>query len=390
MGSVFIAVGFQVVGSLLHGWRQAIIARVHKFFTTGDFMPEHYITPLSSALCIDIGTHSQSVLMYRQGVAPYDMPRCVLPTPAQTLARRIRQCTNVRRDIYLSGPPMGGEFKPTLVAHIREGCRAAVAPETARTLFKSFAAAENAGFQVADLCPDGYELLHTGDIDMDFWRSLSAMFGFDLPSCVAVAAVDHGLVAPEYPEGDAFWLWRHVLRNASPNGAPLKDFILRSMPPEMPRLHAIQAVTGGLVTLTAAAVLLGVMGNQEIADRSFRQGIVLIHAGTTNTTAFLIWQNRVYGVYEQHTQGLDPVQTARDLADFRLGWLPNEAVRNKGGHGCVILDLPPEAEGFAPAYITGRERAILQGQGQMVNTFEDTALTGCLGLLYGLAASKRG
>ena len=347
-------------------------------------MPELDNAPPTSALCIDIGSLSQSAVLYRQGFAPCDMPRCVLPTAAQTLARRIRQSTTAQRDIYLCGPPMGEEFKPSLTAHVREGCRAVLAPETAETLFGGSAAAEDAGMQIADACPDGYTHLHTGDIDMAFWRELTRMLGMEMPPVLAVSAHDHGSFAPDSPEGNPMWFWRRVLRSSSSNGAGAGDFLLQACPPEMPRLHAVQSVTGGPVTLSGAAALLGVLASPEIAERSFRQGVVLVDAGSSHLTAFLVWQMRVYGVYVHHTQSLNPAQVANDLAEFRLGWLPDEEVQNMGGHGSVILELPPEAEGFAPTYITGRERTMLQGQGKMVDSFEDASLSGCFGLLHGL------
>ncbi|MEG2005708.1 MAG: DUF1786 family protein, partial [Bilophila sp.] len=75
-----------------------------------------------------------------------------------------------------------------------------------------------------------------------------------------------------------------------------------------------------------------------------------------------------------------------DLKEFRFGWLPDEQVRAKGGHGCTFLaPLPPETEGFGPTFILGPRREMLRGNGQYIAPYGDMMLAGCHGLLRGLA-----
>ncbi|MFR0875987.1 MAG: hypothetical protein ACLSHC_16440 [Bilophila wadsworthia] len=55
------------------------------------------------------------------------------------------------------------------------------------------------------------------------------------------------------------------------------------------------------------------------------------------------------------TPMLDTDALLFDLKEFGFGWLPDEQVRAKGGHGCAFLaPLPPEAEGFARPSRSGR------------------------------------
>ena len=75
-----------------------------------------------------------------------------------------------------------------------------------------------------------------------------------------------------------------------------------------------------------------------------------------------------------------------DLKEFGFGWLPDEQVRAKGGHGCAFLTpLPPEAEGFAPTFAVGPRREMLLGHAQFIAPHGDMMIAGCHGLLHGLA-----
>lgn len=67
--------------------------------------------------------------------------------------------------------------------------------------------------------------------------------------------------------------------------------------------------------------------------------------GNSHVAAFLVFKGRILGVYEHHTGMLDTDALLFDLKEFGFGWLPDEQVRAKGGHGCAFLaPLPPEAE----------------------------------------------
>ncbi len=347
-------------------------------------MQEFFSTPQESVLCVNVGSRTQDVLIYQQGVDPQAMPRCVLPSPARTLARRIMAYTAVRRDIYLSGPGMGTGYVRALSAHIKEGCRAAVSEDIALALHENVAAAEEAGLQIVDACPDGYLSLRTGDVNLSMWREFCGVTGLDMPGLVAVAAQDHGYHPQDSGRQARMRMWQNFLYTAPGEGGDPPTWIVMAVPPEMARLAAIQSVTGGPVADSGAAALLGLLSVTEIAERSFRQGVLLVNAGNSHVSAFLVYRQRIFGVYEQHTLGISVDNLIKDLSEFRLGWLPSEQVQNEGGHGTVIIDLPPEAEGFRPAYVAGAQRRLLTGHGQMTAPHDEPMMTGCFGLLHGL------
>ena len=336
------------------------------------------------ALCIDIGSCTQDALLLSPGESPVNATRFVLPSPALLLARDIAAMTEARRDIYLRGTNMGGGFRGALRNHVQQGLRAAMHPDAALALTDTPETLPPLGISLAGTCPPGYTSLRARDIDPAFWRKLCRMAGVRGGLHIVVAAQDHGFHPGKSNRAGRMELWRDFLRAGNGQGADPSRLIYRKVPPALTRLAAIQAATRGPVADTGSAALLGLLSMPEIAERSSRQGLVLVNAGNSHTVAFLVYQERVFGVYEQHTFGIAAAQIADDLAAFSLGWLPNEQVLAAGGHGCVVLDLPPEAEGFRPVYIAGPQRRLLAPYGQLAAPYDDVMLTGSFGLLHGL------
>ena len=127
--------------------------------------------------------------------------------------------------------------------------------------------------------------------------------------------------------------------------------------------------------------MLGALYVPEVAQRSWRTGVTVVNVGNSHISAFLVYQEKIYGVYEHHTGMLSKEELIHDLKEFRRGWLTDEMVRDSGGHGCMYLELPDQAEGFFPAYLLGPKRSILDGQGVMIAPGGDMMLAGCFGLL---------
>lgn len=316
------------------------------------------------------------------------------------LTRRIMEATEKRRDIYLSGPFMGHGFLPALFAHIRQGCRAAMEEKNAARLFDTAEEARDAGLEFLDACPDGYAPLPTGDVDMAFWRNFCHMLGMPTPSVTLAAVPETGHGASEYSDfgngqcPGTMWMWRKILaKYAEPGmepGAPPSAFLLSDVPESLSRLFAARQSTGGLVTESGIAALLGMLAHEEALMRSFRQGVSLLHLENGHISAALVWRGRIFGLYEHHIpkDGADGAfleRTLHDLKEFRLGWLPDEAVRASGGHGTAFAALPPEAEGFPMLYVSGENKELFTGHARMMDhTF--VVYTGCLGLYH--AASR--
>ena len=103
----------------------------------------------------------------------------------------------------------------------------------------------------------------------------------------------------------------------------------------------------------------------EIYEQSFRRGLVLCAAGEGDFTAALFWRGHIFGLYRHNitVRGLEGALL--DLKEFRLGWLPDEVVRQTGGEGAAFTALPPEAEGFPLVCVTGPCAGMFAGHGKI-------------------------
>lgn len=343
-------------------------------------------------LCIDIHTATQCVLFLRSAANLADMTRMVLPSPAKVLSRRIMDATENRRDIFLSGPFMGREFLPELFAHVRQGCRAAMEKKTALALFGSLEETADAGVEVLAACPKGYAFLPMGDVDMAFWKGFCRMMGMDEPSVVLIAVPEGGDYAEKHGDigngqcGGSMWLWKKILTKYADSGAPPSAFLLSDVPESLPRLAAVRQSTGGMVTISGIAGLLGLLSNEDILARSFRQGVTLLNMENGHVSAALAWRGKIFGIYEQHIPdyGADAAfveRTLYDIKEFRLGWLPHESVCAAGGHGTAFASIPPEAEGFPVTFVSGTGKDLFAGHARVVD-YKYGVYTGCRGLFH--------
>ena len=210
---------------------------------------------------------------------------------------------------------------------------------------------------------------------------------YDPPACTWTCAS----VCPEHAQAIAVWqdesrraaLWRKsLLTPLSPTDwLPRPDFYFRA-----------ETVTGQetecIVVDRSVALAFCALSFPAVRKRSQRQGVTAIHIGTKRLTVFLIFQNKLFGVFE-HISALPEEQLLDDLKEFRLGWLPDEVVRAQGGYGAALSDsMPPQAEGFVPTFLFGRPGTLLTGHGKLLVPSMEEGWAECRGLLYGLAMQK--
>ncbi|MCH5277279.1 MAG: hypothetical protein J1E80_05525 [Desulfovibrionaceae bacterium] len=334
-------------------------------------------------LALDIGSGTQDALLALPGCLPENWPRFVLPTPALGVAARVRALTQERRPLWLCGPVMGGGFAPALQDHLARGLPAAATPQAASALHDDPERVRKLGVTITENRPEGFVPVLLADYDPGFWNALLACAGLPRPALVTAAAQDHGVHAGTGNREGRFRLWHDLL--LSSHGDPAL-WLYDTPPAPCTRLAALgRAIGGGPVADSGAAAALGALSTPEVARRSDGEGVLVVNAGNSHTVAFLVFQRRILGVYEHHTGLVTTAALLRDLDEFRRGWLPDEQVRAAGGHGCVMLDLPAEAEGFRPAFILGPRRELLAGHGAFIAPHGDMMLAGCHGLLHGLA-----
>lgn len=340
----------------------------------------HFLRETGPVLCLDIGSGTQDALLARPGLEYENWPRFVLPSPARMVAQRIRELTLLRRGLWLHGGNMGGGFGQALKEHLAAGLSATATPDAAKAIHDNADVVRNMGVELCEECPKNSVPVFLTDYAPEFWAGLLRLSSLPQPHLVLAGAQDHGYHAYGNRQG-RMQSWRALLTTS----ADPASWIYPAPPSSLTRLLTLHEKTGGPVADTGACALLGALCEPEVLARSFREGITIINAGNSHTVAALVYQGKVRGVYEHHTGMRDLEQLLEDLKQFRLSWLPSEEVQASGGHGTAFGPFCEEAGGYAPTFILGPRRAMLQGQGRFLAPHGDMMLAGCFGLLWGWA-----
>ncbi|QJB56524.1 DUF1786 domain-containing protein [Pseudodesulfovibrio sp. zrk46] len=337
-----------------------------------------------TTLCLDIGSGTQDVLLYSPDREIENCPKFVLPSPALQIGRRITALREQGRNIYLHGSNMGGGVTRFIRAHQKAGLKVASSEGAAYTMADDLTRVTAMDIELTENCPDGFEPVRLKDFDEPWWRRFLEAAELEWPDAIAACAQDHGFHPGESNRMGRFKLWRSFLDEGE--GRP--EALVYDMPPDMlTRLADVQRdMGGGPVSDTGSAAVLGALFVDEIEQESHKRGITLVNIGNSHLIAFLLFKGRIYGVYEQHTGCVDGKKLWADLEQFRCGCLTFEQVFEEKGHGCLCMGLPEDAGGFAPTYVLGPRRGMLDGfDVDFPAPGGDMMLAGCFGLIKGLA-----
>lgn len=208
--------------------------------------------------------------------------------------------------------------------------------------------------------------------------------GAEKPELVLVCGMGFHRETEQSLEGRAARMawWREELRRSE--GYPGRCFH-ESMPGHELEvlLELLREEFGSVLGAdSGVAALCAAMSIDSLRDRSWNEGVTVVYAGSAHTQAFMLFQEKLLGLYEHHAD-LPREELLNHLKEVRLNWLPDEQVRAAGGHGCICGDFPPEAEGFRPTWVLGPRREELTGSGRLVSPCGEPRYDRCFGLLYG-------
>ena len=275
--------------------------------------------------------------------------------------------------------------------HIKAGLKAFSTPEAACTFYDDMAEVEKLGVTLvsADEASKLKDVDHIElrDLHLDTIRTTLRAFGIDTHfDAVAVAVLDHGAA----PRGvsDRIFRFQHLERSIR-NSGRLESFVYLStdIPPYLTRMKAVADTMDSdapLVLLdTGAAAALGALKDKGVNKHD---DLIVINMGNFHTLAFYLHQKSIMGLFEHHTGRMNPEKIDNLLKQFASCQLTNEAVFADGGHGCVPLSYSDEPMPFIVA--TGPRRGIMSASAlnpYMAAPYGDMMLTGCYGLIYGVA-----
>src|SRR5260370_21057222 len=151
-------------------------------------------------LTIDVGTGTQDILVLEAGGVIENAVQLIMPSPTALLAERVKQATQDRVDLVLTGVTMGGGPDHWAVeAHLKAGLKVYATPHAARTFDDDLERVAAMGVRIVD-SPSGTngarrpELrdLYLGEL-MEALRAFGVSPVFD---AIAVAVFDHGAAPP--------------------------------------------------------------------------------------------------------------------------------------------------------------------------------------------------
>jgi uncharacterized protein (DUF1786 family) len=341
-------------------------------------------------LTVDVGTGTQDIMVFEAGTVIENAVQLVMPSPTVLLAERVRQATQDRVDLFLTGVTMGGGPGHWAVeAHLRAGLRVYATPDAARTFDDDLERVRAMGVRLVDRDQDAdgarrLELrdFYLGEL-MDALRAFGVSSRFD---AIAVAVFDHGAAPPGVSDRRFRfdYLREQVDRDTGLEGF---GFLSDEIPDRMTRMRAVAATWTGSAPLfvmdTAPAAVLGTLDDDVVA-RSPRR--MVANLGNFHTIAVLLDGRHIRGLFEHHTGELTAPKLEVYLDSLAAGTLSNEEVFDDMGHGALTvgdISQPPEL-----LALTGPRRGLLDRSRlhpHLAVPHGDMMLAGCFGLLRALA-----
>ena len=339
---------------------------------------------MNPIIAIDVGGGTQDILIYQPGTEMENNTKLILPSPTQIIARRIEKHTHNGSDIFLYGNLMGGgACSGAVKKHLQAGYRVYATPSAALTFKDNLERVSAMGIKIVDTNPGEYPAIELKDIDLPALQKALEPFEIKLPNEAAIAVQDHGFSPHESNRRFRFTHWEKFLAS----GGKLSSLIYdeNTLPDYFTRMKAVlnncQEMADKVWLMdTGSAAIMGALEDPQVKEASEKGGIMLVNAGNQHTIAFLIADNRVYGVFEHHTGMLSTEKLSKFLSRFAKSELTNTEVFEDHGHGCEVL---PEAQNFSFDFIaiTGPRRSLAAPIGFLASPHGDMMLSGSFGLI---------
>lgn len=330
---------------------------------------------MTEALAIDIGSHTQDILLYDSDIPIDRCLKLILPSQTSILAGRIREATRRGADIFLHGDVMGGgPITQAVREHIEKGLRVFATRSSALTFHDNLDKVHQLGIIVQGDQPPRTLSLETRDIDLPALKLVLRLFDINLPPVILVCAQDHGFNPERSNRLSRFELWKEFLSTGD-----LSQLLYDTPPPSLTRLGAIKAlIPGSLVMDSCASAIRGALADPVVEQRA-KQGVVLINIGNQHTISALYRQGRAFAIFEHHTSCLSAERLDYFINRFRSVELTMEEVLEDQGHGCSYAD--DITGSFEFISVTGPCRWLAPADYYRAVPGGDATLVGCFGLL---------
>ncbi|NIM95117.1 MAG: pyruvate formate lyase-activating protein [Anaerolineales bacterium] len=353
---------------------------------------------MTQILTVDVGTGTQDIYLYKEGVSLENGFKLVMPSPTMQIRKRIQEATRRGEPVVLTGVMMGGgPCHWAAEDHIHSGYALYATPEAARTFNDDLDWVQQEMGVVILSQDEADGLMNATSIEMrDFdYKSIHsafANFGVDLaPQAISVAVFDHGDAPPNVSDRQFRFDYLEE-RIRSENRLSSFAFLAQEVPTIMTRMLSViesaREIECPLILMdTAPAAVLGATLDPRLSSRD---RLLVANVGNFHTLAFRLGPSRIEGVFEHHTGLINSQRLDALLISLADGTLTHQDVFNEHGHGALILNKDPFLlnEGDFGVAVTGPRREMMQ-QSQLrpyfAVPFGDMMITGCFGLLVAVA-----
>lgn len=332
-----------------------------------------------SVLAIDIGGGTQDILLFDPNKTIENCIKLVLPSPTQLVRQKINKATAAKRDVFLSGSIMGGGPSTRGVKdHLAAGLKVYATPQAAKTFYDDLNRVTAMGVIITDSQPEHTMLINTSDLDLPRLKQVLSLYHCDLPQTVAVAVQDHGEAVGESNRQVRSRNWADFILTG---GNPLQLMYHQQLPAHLTRMQAVQqAYPEAFVMDTGPAAIIGALCDPLVSSRQ-KNGVTIVNVGNMHTLAFLIKDNRIWGMFEHHTSMLTTAKLQYFITKLQQGQLTQEEVYEDGGHGGTVYSSNLPAQ-FDFLTVTGPNRQLAEPLNpHFAAPFGDMMLTGCFGLI---------
>jgi uncharacterized protein (DUF1786 family) len=346
-------------------------------------------------LAVDIGTGTQDILVFNSELDLENSYKLVVPSPTMIFHRRVRNATELRRPVLLTGVLMGGgPLTWAAEAHLDAGLRLYATPSAARTFNDDLELVRRemgvivVSEDEAASLSDEVVRLDLKDFDFEIIATALAQLGYSLePDLMAVAVFDHGDAPPGY--SDRQFRFDYLERRIQQTGR-LSAFAYRAgdIPPIMTRLRAVARTASRtgiplVVMDTAPTAILGALLDPAVAER---EEVLIANVGNFHVLVFRLGPSSIDGVFEHHTGEVTRQRLDDLIGALAAGTLTHRDVFDDQGHGAAVFDPRPMAlwDDRWNLAVTGPRRSLVRESRHGVYyavPYGDMMMAGCFGLL---------
>src|SRR6202022_4095198 len=288
-------------------------------------------------LTIDVGTGTQDILVLEAGSLCENAVQLIMPSPTALLAERVKQATQDRVDLVLTGVTMGGGPGHWAVeAHLKAGLKVYATADAARTFDDDLERVAAMGVRIVDspAATNGARQLELRDFYLtELMEALRAFGVSTVFDAIAVAVFDHGAAPPAVSDRRFRF---DYLRGQVERGIGLEGFgfLAAEIPARMTRMQAVAAGWTGQEPLflmdTGPAAILGALDDAVVAASD---PVVVLNVGNFHTIAALLNGRRIRGLFEHHTGQLTRPKLEKTLEGPAPGRSPTTSCSTTWGTG---------------------------------------------------------